>query len=37
MRLIRLVDRCSDGRTDYISTDAREQREMCIMVTKIML
>jgi len=35
MRLIRLVDRCRDGRADYISTDAREQRKMCIMVTKI--
>jgi len=36
MRLMRLVDKCRDGRADYISTDARQQREMCIMVTKIM-
>lgn len=37
MRLIRLVDRCSDGTENDISADASEQHQMCIMVTKIRL
>lgn len=37
MRLIHLVDKCGDGRANYIPANAREQREVCIMVTTILL